>query len=239
MDKKTLHKGCLIASIICCVLIFLMFLFPKEGKTLVDVNIGISDEPRELLYVQNDKEIVMKYPTGDRELKRLFLYFDVNEYISGEQENDAQKNGIIKYEIRDALGETLFEDSVSVDRILHEQSTAASVVGTAVGTEFPIKIKGHQNEILSIALKGEGIPLTTDVRLLGNSNNGSHLVLIYNGVKYPGFPLFQMEVSSKEYPYLWDMAVFLFILLCMLVLTRESNNGVETDEKNTKSSFDT
>ncbi len=223
MRKETIHKISLGILIVLIGLLMVSIIFPTEGKKVIDANIVTEGELKKLSYISDFNQLVMKYPIKGEKIKGVFLYFDVSEQEEASKEmKEEEPNGRILYAVENGKGEVLYKSSVSVDRILHEKSS-----GQLVGTELPIEMEASQDGILSLVLSGENIPDTTEIRILGNGNRESQLVIEKDGVKYPGFPLFQMEVAAKEFPYLWDICVFLFLAMIMFILTKENHNAAD------------
>lgn len=211
MKRKGIHQKCLVVNVVILILLALSVIFPVNGSAVSDFNVETKDVDN-MLTVTNNQEIEMKYAARGQNIKELVLYFNV-AYSGKSGEAD---NGRIVYTLKDEAGEVLYEDSVTVDRIIHEKA-----VGMLSGTKVPVESEQEPGQVVQITVKGEGIPDSTKVYLQGNNNRKSNLVVVRYGVKYSKFPLFQVEAESKERPWTWDLMVLFFLSLVLTILTKE------------------
>lgn len=213
MGKNRIHQICQAVSLVLLVLLAVSVLIPAKGTSVVDFNVD-TGSLRQMSYVQNGQELELKYKGKDRMLTKFTLYFDV------ERREEDLDCGRICYTWKSETGEILYEDSFPVSKIIREK-----LVGMLTGTELPTSFADNPGQVVRLSLRGEGIPASVKVRLLGNGNRAGSLVEVQYGTKYPGFPLFQAEAEAKERPYTWDLLMLLALALLLTVLTKEEKCG--------------
>lgn len=209
MGKNRIHQICQAVSLVLLILLVISVLIPAKGTSVVDFNVD-TGSLRQMSCVQNGQELKLKYLVQDRRITKFTLYFNV------EQREEAQDCGRICYTWKSETGEILYEDSFPVSKIIREK-----MVGMLTGTELPATFADDPGQVVKLSLRGEGIPASVKVCLLGNGNREGGLVEVQYGVKYPGFPLFQAEAEAKERPYTWDLLMLLALALLLTVLTKE------------------
>lgn len=128
----------------------------------------------------------------------------------------------IEYIVLDKNDDVVSQGRIDVTEVLR-QANENSLTGTELKFDMPV-CKG---QVLRILLSGDNLEKNTKVTVLGNKNSDSELVVVRDGIKYPNYPLYQMESGTKEFRYTWDLVLVFFIVLSIMILSKE--NEKETD----------
>lgn len=198
-----------VIAIICSILI------PSEISGIENSNTIIDDDLQIIQYV-NNKAVELEYPLLNEEIHSFMLYFDISTDEKAIFGDDVQ----ICYNVLDENNEFLCEGSVKIEEIIKKQ-----VEGKLIATEFKTNIGKCNNQVLHIRLWGLNIPSNLEIGILGNDENATGMVIVKDGVRVLGTPLYQIEISIKKNRYTWDLMVILMLSLLYTVLAKEISDG--------------
>lgn len=212
-----MNKVCKILNVLCFFALILSVIFTSSEKAVSQYNTD-ADKIIELLPISDNSSIELRCVLEPGKLKGIMLYF--NAYTEETDIESIESNGYIEYIIETQSGDLLYSDSIYVEQIVRE-----NIPGILTSTELITDIVLEKKEVLKITLNGVDMPNGVKVELLGNSKRNNTLVAIKNGIKYPDFPLFQIEIEGKEYKYTWDILLIWSILFVFSVLIREKHTN--------------
>ena len=212
MKKNRKRFFLIVTEGILLLLLLLSIIFPSSVMSAIGGNTDTADI--NLLNSITDRRQIELFVTNvEKNVEGIMLYFKITgEASEGKIICDIYGNGEEPYATEEiSLNELGLKESgeeIRGNRIIFSSKTKHK------------DIEGN----MRIVLRGEDIPLNTQVSLYGNHEENTSIRALSKGMFYNSFPLYQFLIQKKEYRYTWD-CLLLFIFFNAVFFLKKENHG--------------
>lgn len=210
MNKNKKRFFLIVTEGILLILLLLSIIFPSSVISAVGGNTDTA-EINLLNSITDRRQIELFVTNVEKNVEGIMLYFK----ITGEA-----SEGKIICDIYGNEEEPYATEEISLNE-LGLKENGEEIKGNRI--MFSSKTKDIE-ENMRIVLRGENIPLNTQVSLYGNHEENTSIRALSKGMFYNSFPLYQFLIQKKEYRYTWD-CLLLFIFFNTVVFLKKENHG--------------